>query len=62
MLVMQRKLDSSVMVGDGVEIRILKITDNSVKLGITAPRDIRVKRKEEGTQKNSVKTADSKVS
>jgi carbon storage regulator len=45
MLVLSRKKDESVMVGD-VEIMICDVRGDKVRLGITAPRDIPVHRKE----------------
>lgn len=46
MLVLSRRKDRSIMVGENVEIKILDIQGNKVRLGITAPRTIRVHRKE----------------
>ena len=46
MLVLSRARDRSIMVGEDVEIKILDIRGNSVRLGITAPRAIAVHRKE----------------
>jgi len=42
MLVMRRREGEAILVGDDVEIRILAIGRNKVKIGITAPRDIPV--------------------
>lgn len=46
MLVLSRQKDESIMVGDNVEITIVDIRGDKVRLGITAPRDIPVHRKE----------------
>ena len=46
MLVLTRKLEESIMIGDKVEVKIIKVQGDSVKLGIIAPRDIPVHRKE----------------
>jgi carbon storage regulator len=46
MLVIRRKAGQSVLIGDGVEIEILEAGPGKVKLGITAPREILVLRKE----------------
>lgn len=52
MLVIQRKPDASILVDGKVEITVLKIGENSVKLGITAPKDISVERGENTKEKN----------
>lgn len=44
MLVLTRKLDEMIMIGDGVEVKVLEVSGNRVKLGITAPRDIAIRR------------------
>jgi len=46
MLVLTRKKSESIMIGDGIEIKIIAIEGDSVKIGIEAPRDIEVHRKE----------------
>lgn len=46
MLVITRKKDESLLIGDDIEIKIVKIEDGSVKLAISAPRDITILRKE----------------
>ncbi len=46
MLVLTRKLEESIMIGDNVEIKIIKVQGDYVKLGVIAPKDIPVHRKE----------------
>lgn len=46
MLVLSRKNNESIMIGDDIEVRIIEITAKSVKVGIEAPKDITVHRKE----------------
>lgn len=46
MLVLSRKLEESIMIGDKIEIKIVAVHGETVKLGITAPRTIPVHRKE----------------
>lgn len=46
MLVLSRKPNESIIIGDNVEIKIVEVRGEQVKLGITAPRDIPVHRKE----------------
>ncbi len=57
MLVITRKLNEELKVGDDVTIEIIEIRGNRVRLGITAPRDIEVHRKEvwEAKQKENEK-------
>ena len=46
MLVLSRKLNQSVVIDGQIEIQILKIKGNTIRLGITAPKDIKVLRGE----------------
>lgn len=46
MLVVSRKADESIIIGDNIEITILETTKDRVKIGISAPRDITVIRNE----------------
>ena len=46
MLVLSRRKDRSIMIGEDVEIKILDIRGNRVRLGITAPRSISIHRRE----------------
>ena len=46
MLVLSRRKDESVMIGDNLQVRVLDIQKNHVKLGIEAPKEISVHRME----------------
>jgi carbon storage regulator len=46
MLVLSRQRDESIMIGDDVEITIVDVRGDKVRLGITAPRNIPVHRRE----------------
>jgi len=46
MLVLSRKQDQEVLIGDQIKITVLKTRGNTVRLGIEAPRDIKVVRGE----------------
>ncbi len=46
MLVLTRKLEESVMIGDEIEVRVLGIHGDQVRLGFSAPRNVAVFRKE----------------
>ena len=45
MLVITRRKDESLLIGDDIEIKIVKVEDGSVRLAISAPRDITILRK-----------------
>lgn len=46
MLVIKRKTGQSLLIGDGIEIEVLGVDYGQVKLGIRAPREVTVLRKE----------------
>ena len=46
MLVLSRQRDESIMIGDDVEIIIVDVRGDKVRLGITAPKSIPVHRRE----------------
>ncbi len=46
MLVLSRKLNQSIMIGDDVRIIVVSVERDQVKLGIEAPRDVSVHRSE----------------
>ncbi len=68
MLVLTRKTNQSIMIGDDIEVSVLAIMGEKVRIGIQAPRDIPVFRKEvyleiqeEQQQVNSTKGAREEV-
>lgn len=46
MLVMSRKKDESVVIGEGIVITVVDIRGDKVRLGIEAPKEIAVHRQE----------------
>jgi carbon storage regulator len=46
MLVLTRKANQSIMIGDNIEVSVLSVLGEKVRLGIQAPRDVPVFRKE----------------
>lgn len=46
MLVISRRLGETILIGDNIEIQVTDVTPSRVKLGIRAPRDLDVVRKE----------------
>ncbi|MBL8890982.1 MAG: carbon storage regulator CsrA [Planctomycetaceae bacterium] len=52
MLVLSRKLEQSIQIGDDVTITILSVKGNTVRLGISAPEHVRVARTELAQKSN----------
>ncbi len=46
MLVLSRQRDQSIMIGDDIEITIVDVRGDKVRVGINAPRHVSVHRKE----------------
>ena len=46
MLVLARRLNESIMIGDDIEVVVIDIKGDQVKLGIKAPKKVTVHRKE----------------
>ncbi|MBE6880453.1 MAG: carbon storage regulator CsrA [Ruminococcaceae bacterium] len=46
MLVVTRKTDESLTISDNIEITVLEITKDRVKIGISAPKDVKIIRNE----------------
>lgn len=46
MLILTRKIRESLIIGDDVEITVLSVRGNQVKLGVNAPKEIAVHRQE----------------
>ena len=46
MLVFTRKRDEAIVIGDGIEIRVLRTSREGVKIGVTAPPSVAVHRRE----------------
>lgn len=46
MLILSRKTNESIMIGDQIEISVVDIKGDQVKLGIQAPRSVKVYRQE----------------
>ena len=46
MLILARKINETINIGDQIEITIIDIKGDQVKLGIVAPKDVKVFRKE----------------
>ena len=46
LLVISRKVSESILIGDNIEIRISEISGDRGKLAISAPKEVRITRKE----------------
>ncbi len=46
MLVLTRKLNQAIQIGDDIEIKILAVEGEQIKIGIEAPRNVDIHRKE----------------
>lgn len=46
MLVLTRKLNQSIIIGDNIEIVVLEVRGEQVRIGIKAPKNVSVHRKE----------------
>ena len=46
MLVLTRKANQSIMIGDGIQVSVLAVMGEKVRIGIEAPRSVPVFRKE----------------
>nr|WP_304216818.1 carbon storage regulator CsrA [Fredinandcohnia onubensis] len=46
MLVLTRKINESIKIGDDIEITILSVSGEQIKIGIDAPRHVEIHRKE----------------
>lgn len=51
MLILTRRIGENLMVGDAIEVRVLAVKGNQVRIGIVAPPDVSVMREELLTRK-----------
>lgn len=58
MLVVTRKTEESVIIADNIEIVVLEVSKDRVKLGITAPKDVKIIRNElRNTQESNLESS-----
>ena len=50
MLALSRKKDEAIIINDNIEIKILEIKGDQIKIGISAPKSVPIYRKEVFTQ------------
>ena len=46
MLVLTRKLNEQIMIGDDIKVTLIRVRGNTIRIGIEAPRDVRIVRGE----------------
>lgn len=46
MLVLSRKMGETICIGDDIEVTVMRMNGNRVKIGIEAPHDVHIVRKE----------------
>jgi carbon storage regulator len=56
-LVFTRKRDQAIIIGDGIEVRVLRVGRDGVRLGVTAPATVAVHRQEVYDQIRSANVA-----
>jgi carbon storage regulator len=59
MLILSRKIDERIMIGDQIEISVVDIRGDQVKIGISAPTHVKVYRKEvyQAIQRENIEAA-----
>ena len=63
MLVLSRKLNETIIIGDNIKVTLLGIDGDKIKLGVDAPRDIKVFREElfEATRSTNKQALDAPI-
>lgn len=56
MLLLRRRVHDSILIGDDIEVRVVKVVDAEVTLGIEAPASVLVDRKEVRAKRVAVRT------
>ena len=46
MLVLTRKINEAIQIGDNIEVKVISVDGDQIKLGINAPKEVEVHRKE----------------
>ena len=63
MLILTRKKDESILIGKDIKLKIISIEEGKVKIGIEAPKDIEILRKEllDTVEKENISAAESNM-
>jgi carbon storage regulator len=46
MLILSRKVNENIMIGDDISVSVIEVRGDQVRLGVTAPRNVKVFRRE----------------
>lgn len=59
MLVLSRKANEKILIGDNIEITVVAVSGDNVRIGIKAPKDVKILRSEvyEEIQKQNLEAA-----
>jgi carbon storage regulator len=57
MLILTRRVEETLLIGDNITVTVLGVKGNQVRLGVTAPRDMPVDREEIRERKDADKRA-----
>lgn len=57
MLILTRRISETLCIGDNIEVTVLGVTGNQVRLGVKAPRDVVVDREEVAERKRNEQVA-----
>jgi len=58
MLILTRRVNESLLIGDDVTVTILGVKGNQVRIGVDAPRDVSVQREELANRNEDTSTSD----
>lgn len=58
MLILSRRVEQVICIGDDIEVMVTKIGQNSVRIGVKAPKHINIARKELLTESEAVEDSD----
>jgi len=61
MLILTRKKNETIFIGDGVSITVLRVSGSKVRLGISAPKELRVMRIELENREPAAHIVDTKA-
>ena len=57
MLVLSRKVDDTILIGDNIKIQVMQVKGNRIRIGIEAPTDVKILRGELANHSQVEKTS-----